>query len=250
MKKTNIYLLTAVVFFSVLLYACSSAAISEQDAKALALQSADISESNVISMKVETSSLDGTDTFVVIFHTADKSYQTIIAKDNGEILRSSYQSKATEEPSSDPQDSSDDSFTLNDAKQAVLKDAGVEASSVKFTKAETEEDDGIIVYEIEFKTDTTYYEYKIGADGTIYEVDQEMFDYRNATGSQITVEEAKKLALAKVKGAGSGDIHIKEEWDDGMHLYTGEIYYDQVKYEFEIDAGTGSFLEWSMDYQD
>ena len=77
-----------------------------------------------------------------------------------------------------------------------------------------------------------------------------MFDYRNATGSQITVEEAKKLALAKVKGAGSGDIHIEEEWDDGMHLYTGEIYYDQVKYEFEIDAGTGSFLEWSMDYQD
>ena len=98
MKKTNIYFLTAVVFFSVLLYACSSAAISEQDAKALALQSADISESNVISMKVETSSLDGTNTFVVIFHTADKSYQTIIAKDNGEILRSSYQSKATEEP--------------------------------------------------------------------------------------------------------------------------------------------------------
>ena len=35
-----------------------------------------------------------------------------------------------------------------------------------------------------------------------------------------------------------------------MHLYEGEIYHDNVKYEFEIDAGSGSFLKWSMDYRD
>lgn len=33
--------------------------------------------------------------------------------------------------------------------------------------------------------------------------------------------------------------------DDGYYKYEGDIIYNQKEYEFEIDANTGTFLEWS-----
>lgn len=64
-------------------------------------------------------------------------------------------------------------------------------------------------------------------------------------GAQITMEEAKALALERVSGATDQDIKIELEYDDGMTIYEGDIIYQQREYEFEIDADTGNFLKWS-----
>lgn len=64
-------------------------------------------------------------------------------------------------------------------------------------------------------------------------------------GTLLTLEEAKKLALDKVPGATDQNIAIEFEIDDGYYIYEGEIIYNQTKYEFEIDAVTGAFWEWS-----
>lgn len=61
----------------------------------------------------------------------------------------------------------------------------------------------------------------------------------------ISLEKAKKLALDRVSGATENNIHIKLDYDDGHYVYEGEILYEQKEYEFEIDANTGTFLEWS-----
>lgn len=61
----------------------------------------------------------------------------------------------------------------------------------------------------------------------------------------ISLEKAKKLALDRVSGAAENDLHIKLDYDDGHYIYEGEILYGQKEYEFEIDAETGTFLEWS-----
>ena len=41
------------------------------------------------------------------------------------------------------------------------------------------------------------------------------------------------------------DLRIQLEFDDGVQKYEGDIIYDGKEYDFEIDANTGTFLEWS-----
>ena len=242
---------------AVLLWGCSANSISEQDAREIAMRSAGIEENSVSAMSVETGTLDGTEAYIIQFETADRSYQTILSRTDGEMLRSSYQSKGPASDAgegtqgNDPGESSDPSvISLEEAKSIALKDAGVSAADATFTKAKNDGSASYPLYEIEFHSASTYYEYEIGADGTIYQLEQESSVHQSGSGNEISLARAKQLALAKVEGATESDIFIEEEWDDGMHLYEGEIYHDNVKYEFEIAAGSGSFLKWSMDYRD
>lgn len=54
-----------------------------------------------------------------------------------------------------------------------------------------------------------------------------------------------KLVLEKVPGATEQNVKIKLEYDDGYYKYDGDIIYEQKEYDFEIDAYSGEFLEWS-----
>ena len=60
------------------------------------------------------------------------------------------------------------------AKSIALGHAGVSASSVSFSKAKLDDDDGRAVYEIEFYVGNTEYDYKIDAySGGIIEYDKD-----------------------------------------------------------------------------
>lgn len=61
----------------------------------------------------------------------------------------------------------------------------------------------------------------------------------------VSVEEATSIALERVPGATNSDIRIKLDYDDGIYKYEGDIIYNQREYDFEIDANTGTILEWS-----
>ncbi len=64
----------------------------------------------------------------------------------------------------------------------------------------------------------------------------------------ITIDEAINMAIARVPGATRNNlIHIEKDSDDGRVSYSGEIYYNGVEYEFEIDASNGNILEWEID---
>ena len=66
---------------------------------------------------------------------------------------------------------------VDKAKSVALSDAGLPASSVTFTKAKLDREDGVRVYEIEFFTQDKEYEYEINAvDGTIRSKDIEKND--------------------------------------------------------------------------
>lgn len=60
----------------------------------------------------------------------------------------------------------------------------------------------------------------------------------------VTLEEAQNIALARVQGATSQNIRIELDRDDGWYIYEGDILYNRVEYEFEIDANTGNILKW------
>ena len=45
--------------------------------------------------------------------------------------------------------------------------------------------------------------------------------------------------------ATQNDLRMNLDFDDGYETYEGDIIYNQIEYEFEIDTATGKFLEWS-----
>ena len=61
---------------------------------------------------------------------------------------------------------------------------------------------------------------------------------------RISLEEARDIALARVEGATASNISIELDEDDGWYVYEGEIFYNGMEYEFEIDADSGNILKW------
>lgn len=149
------------------------------------------------------------------------------------------------------------------AKTTALSDAGVAEDEVTRLHVSRNEDDGRIIYEVDFTVSSTgvEYDYEILAeDGNILEVNKEESEYVNTKTdlsqnqsktepSQPTVsqEEATKLVLEKVPGATAQDLRIKLDQDDGIQKYEGELFYEGKEYDFEIDASTGTFIEWQED---
>lgn len=90
--------------------------------------------------------------------------------------KSSDKKESTSNTSSATQPSSS-YIGVDKAKSIALKDAGLSASSVTFTKAKLDRDDGIRVYEIEFFTGSKEYEYEINAaTGKIIDKDIDIND--------------------------------------------------------------------------
>lgn len=77
---------------------------------------------------------------------------------------------------------------------------------------------------------------------------QQRADGRRASASvsdvSISMEEAQNIALERVPGATERNISIELEKDDGWYIYEGDIEYNGMEYEFEIDADTGNILKW------
>lgn len=66
------------------------------------------------------------------------------------------------------------------------------------------------------------------------------------TSALIGKDKASSIALNK---AGGGAIrYIKLDRDDGRQVYEGELILDNYEYEFEIDAQSGSILDWDRDH--
>ena len=142
------------------------------------------------------------------------------------------------------------------ALQAALEAAGVSESDASRLRISKDRDDGRVVYEIRFDVDQTEYDYDVlASDGQILSSDVELRnddrdddDDRNRGSNAdvaISREEAIDIALAKVSGATESDIRIELDHDDGRYKYEGDIIYERVEYDFEIDANSGDILEWS-----
>lgn len=136
------------------------------------------------------------------------------------------------------------------AKQIALEHAGVAEADASHLWVSRDYDDGRLEYEVEFFSGSKEYDYDIdAADGSILSFDSETeFAGKKTAGSEgISLEQAKKIVLAKVPGADDSHIRIEKDRDDGQLLYEGKIVYSGVEYEFEISAADGSVLDWEID---
>lgn len=145
-----------------------------------------------------------------------------------------------------------------EAKAIALKDAGVSENEVTKIRVKLDDDDGIQEYEVEFYVGNKEYDYDIDAStGKILSKDMEIEDdFQNNGGSgnsaqtAVTEAEAKKIALAKVPDATEKNIRIHLDYEDGKPVYEGSIVYGGMEYDFEIDASSGTILEWEQEKED
>lgn len=170
---------------------------------AIALADAGFKAEEVADLKAHYDSEDGVAVYEVDFTANGFEYDYSVKASDGTILESQREKikasetvdKSTDKadgtssatPNSGSTNESGSSSTSNPsskyigvdkAKTIALKDAGLSASSVTFTKAKLDRDDGVVVYEIEFYSGNTEYEYEINAtSGQIRDRDSEMRDY-------------------------------------------------------------------------
>lgn len=258
--------------------------VTETEAASIAMEHAGVKEDDALSLRVSQEEEDGVAVYDVEFATADRRYHCDVVRSSGEVLNFSYnavtsgddqaddgaaaQTSGAQESSasaaqtddasaSSAQQSTASSGAIDEAqaRSIALEHAGVAESDAAFYRVERDSDDGRAVYEVEFYSGNTEYDYEISAEtGEILSYDSDIEGWAaqsgNAEGSAVTLEQARELVLERVPGAAASDVQIEQERDDGRDIYEGEVYYDRTEYEFEIDASTGSFIKWSVDYRD
>ena len=164
-----------------------------------------------------------------------------------------------------------------DAKKIAMEHAGVKEEDISYFKLKLDTDDGIVEYDIKFYVGNAEYEYDIDAvTGTIRSFDTELSEEHHQNGTQgssnaaapagftdgargsggitaaapagsISEADAKKIALEQVPGATENNLRLKTDYDDGRMKYEIKIVYNEIKYEFDIDAATGKILEWESE---
>lgn len=151
-------------------------------------------------------------------------------------------------------------ISVDAAKETALADAGADASTVTFTKTKQEYDDGALIYEIEFFTAKTEYEYEIDAvTGAIRSKDAEMRNmhsgqdgnHSNAqqSAASISEEQAKSIAASHA-GFSVDEVIFKEvklDYDDGLMEYEIEFVKDNREYEYKLNAANGEIVEYDLD---
>lgn len=138
-------------------------------------------------------------------------------------------------------------ITEADAKTIALNQAGVAEADTIGLAVRQDFDDGLTIYEVDIYTPSMDYDYDINAaDGTILKEDRSVTEQVTTDpGTAITPAKAKEILLAKVSGAGEQNLRMKVDFDDGRSYYEGEIIYNGMSYDYELDAQTGNIVEWS-----
>ena len=171
----------------------TSAAITANRAREIALEHAGLSASGVQFLKTQTDWDDGRLIYEVEFVTGNgnvwKEYDYEIDANTGRIIDIDYDAETVYDTGVS---NGNAATTLEAAKQTALEHAGLTASQVQFVKARTDRDDGRLIYEIEFVTRDgnvwKEYDYEIDANtGRIID-----FDY----------------------DADGWDDHYDDDWDD------------------------------------
>lgn len=141
-----------------------AADVGIEGAKTAALADAGVDAAQAVFTKAEPDYEDGELVYDVEFHTSTHEYEYEIVAATGAVYSRSTEAFQTALPSAGPAQGSASTYIgMDRAKAAALDHAGLSADQVRFTHARMDREDGVMVYEVEFRQGATEYEYKIDA---------------------------------------------------------------------------------------
>ena len=148
----------------------TASAITEEQAKAIALEKAGITEADTIAIAVKQERDDGVSIYNVDLYTADRDYEYDVAVADGTIY--SQESEPAERITSTNVNTG---VSLDEAKKALL--AKVPGAADKNLRISLDRDDGRYNYEGEIIYGDKSYEYEMNAEtGDIYEWSEELLN--------------------------------------------------------------------------
>ena len=253
--------------------------IGETKAKEIALAKAGVSESDLTFYTVGLDTHKGVMVYDVEFISGSYEFDCEVNAMTGEIVKfeKEYDGAAVSnvsveehgeqsEHSQTEENQAVSNISLEKAKEIALDHAGVKATDATFVKAKSDYEDGRAVFEIEFVVSSgntiKEYDYEIAAsDGSIISYDYGIEGDSTPTAiqagssqntSEISLEKAKEIALshAGVASANAFEMEGKLDWDDGMSIYEIEFKAGGYEYSYEVDAATGSIVEFDKEWDD
>ena len=141
------------------------------------------------------------------------------------------------------------------AKSTALMHAALTENDVTALTVKRDIEDGVEVYEVEFWKDTTEYDYDVdAATGEIlsFDIESKGAGLPQFSEAGIAPETALKTALDKV-GVREEDVTIVEasiKSRAGQAKYKIEFISGNMEYEIEIDAASGTILEYDAESED
>ena len=160
-------------------FAANNSYIGVEKAKSIALKDAGVSNVTFVKAKLDTE--DGVKVYDVEFYKGNVEYDYEIDAKTGKILEKdtdieNYTIPTKQTKNNNAKNTTNNSYIgVEKAKAIALKDAGL--GSATFTKAKLDTDDGVKIYDIEFRSGNMEYDYEIDAKtGTILEKDAEIDD--------------------------------------------------------------------------
>ena len=149
--------------------------ISADKAKKIALGDAKLAEKDVTFVKVELEFEDNRLVYDVEFYSGNIEYDYDIDAVSGAIVSADKDIENYVIPAQPSTEAKASEISVEKAKQIALSHAGV--GSARFTKAKIDYENGVKVYEIEFKVENMEYEYDINVlNGAIVSSSAEIDD--------------------------------------------------------------------------
>ncbi len=223
-------------------------AINAQKARGIALEHAGVAAENVTDFEIDLDRKNGVTVYEVEFRAGDTEYDYVINAQTGEVV--SFKKKR--EAASTPEQKAE--ITPAKAGEIAFEHAGVSRGEAADYRSKLENEDGLWVYEIEFRVGKTEYEYEIDAEtGRIISAEKETKNEAagggevKLTGSQAV---AKALEHAGLKAAQVKELECELDYEDGKPVYEIEFKYGDTEYEYEISAYDGSVVSSKTEKDD
>ncbi len=215
--RITIGVVIVMVIVVVAAYFTSRPLVAQDDAKTIALAEAGVSEDELISMEIVASD----SYYTVTFATAERNYSYDIAKDDGDVVRASFNVESdttldsgstTEEDTSTTDEGTSSDATNDDTTSSNSSSSNSSSSSSSTTSSSSS-------------------------------------NASSSSSSTITEAKAKSIALADA-GVSSSDVSyiwVETDYDHGVKIYEIDFYANGTEYEYDISATDGSII--AKDYE-
>ena len=243
--------------------------LSEDEIRAIVFNHAGVNANDVREFEIELDDEHGIWVYEVEFKAGNIEYDYVVNAVTGEIIKS--ETEVDDDPTAAPgtprptQQPGSEFLSEDEIRAIVFSHAGVNANDVREFEIELDDEDGIWVYEVDFKAGSIEYDYVVNAvTGAIIRVETEIDDDPTAApgtprptaqptqqpGSELLSEDEIRAIVFSHAGVNANDVRefeIELDDEDGIWVYEVEFESGRHEYSYEVNALTGEIIDYEID---